>query len=82
MEISYWADEIPESRVSAWNRRASQSDHIGGPTVMLPRDIAESLRHYLAKTQRTPDGMETYRAEAEDMDEELSALNKALKEKP
>jgi hypothetical protein len=55
-------------------------DHSGDAAVMIPRDVAASLRRYLAKTQRTPDGMETHRAEADGMDEELSALNKALKE--
>jgi ribosomal protein L7/L12 len=52
--------------------------------VSLPRDIAESLRHYLATKMYTKGGfgMETHRAEADGMDEGLSALNKALKEKP
>ena len=55
------------------------TDHIGDATVMLPRDVAESLRDYLSQPL-TASGMETHRAEADGMDEELVALCEALKE--
>jgi ribosomal protein L19E len=47
--------------------------------VSLPRKIAEALRDYLRCGEKTETGS---LAEADGMDEELSALNKALKEKP
>lgn len=60
--------------------RALKADHIGDAAVMVSRDIAESLRHYLATKMYSKGGfvMETHRAEADGMDDELSALNEAL----
>ena len=59
--------------------RALDKDHTVDATVMLPRDVAESLRDYLAQKQAAS-GMETHRAEADGMDDEYAALCEALKE--
>lgn len=56
-----------------------RKDHIGDATVMIPRDVAESLRQFLEQPI-VGYGMETHRAEAYGMDEEYSALCKALGE--
>ena len=73
---------LPDGRVMVWRCPDSlvpDSDHIGDATVMVPRDVAESLRHYLAQTL-SASGLEVDRAEADGMDEEYSALGKALGE--
>ena len=56
-----------------------QEDNLVDATVMLPRDVAESLRDYLSQPL-TASGMETHRAEADGMDDEYAALCEALKE--
>lgn len=46
--------------------------------VLINRDLLEEIRDFLAAPQRTPDGMETHRAESEGVDHLLSGVVDAL----
>lgn len=47
-------------------------------SVTTSRELLEEIRDFLSAPQRTPDGMETHRAESEGVDHLLSGVIEAL----